>query len=265
MSRLLYNTLMNRFAYSTEFELDLTGKTLIVPVVSVANVSQLAADLLIASLSLHRIAIINAKFFVPVVGGREGGDGITTPLELYGKANGDLVIMQQRSPVLKSRKQEFVVALLDFIKSSSLGSVLFISGVDLSNRTDAQMFTSTYHIHPPNSPPLTTTALRALTSIPPYYTFAPLASPHDGVKDTAIPFIPGGGLTRRILSSLPSQWPVPTASMLQFVLEGDNRTDARQFAAAVAKVVGLKSLEHWTQPSSWQGLFGAPHDQALYG
>ena len=70
---------------------------------------------------------------------------------------------------------------------------------------------------------------------------------------------------RRILNSLPLQWPVPTASLLQFVLEGDNRTDARLFAAAVARVVGLDSLEHWTQPHSWQGLFGAPHDQSLYG
>jgi hypothetical protein len=39
----------------------------------------------------------------------------------------------------QSRKQDFIVALLDFVKSSSVGSVLFISGVDLSNRTDAQM------------------------------------------------------------------------------------------------------------------------------
>jgi proteasome assembly chaperone 2 len=118
--------------------------------------------------------------------------------------------------------------------------------------------TPTYQIHPPNSPPLTTTALRALTSVP-QYTF------YDGVKDSAIPFIPGGGLTRRILNSLPPQWPVPTASLLQFVLEGDNRRDAALFAAVAAKVVGLP-LEHWTQPNSWkQGLFGAPYDRTLYG
>jgi len=168
------------------------------------------------------------------------------------------VIMQQRSPVLKSRKQDFVLALLDFVKSSSFGSVLFVSGVDLSNRTDAQMFTPTCQIHPPNAPPLTTTALRALTSLP-QYTFS------DSVKDSVIPFIPGGGLTWRILNSLPPQWPVPTASLLRFVSEGDNRIDAALFAAAVAQVLGL-SIEHWTQPNSWrQGLFGAPHDGTLYG
>ena len=103
--------------------------------------------------------------------------------------------------------------------------------------------------------------LNVLTTIPPY-TFS---SPQSAVNDAAIPFIPGGGLTRRILSSIPPQWPIPTASLLQFVLEGDNRTDAGLFAAAVAKVVGLNSSENWTQPNSWQGLFGAPHDQTLYG
>lgn len=49
---------------------------------SVANVAQLAADLLIASLALKRVGIFDARDLIPVVGGREGGEeGITTPLE----------------------------------------------------------------------------------------------------------------------------------------------------------------------------------------
>lgn len=52
------------------------------PVVSTANVGQLAADLLISSLDLHRIGIFNPKDLVPVVGAREDdGPGVTTPLE----------------------------------------------------------------------------------------------------------------------------------------------------------------------------------------
>ena len=49
---------------------------------STANVSQLAVDLLIASLSLKQIGVFDARDLVPVVGGREDGEeGITTPLE----------------------------------------------------------------------------------------------------------------------------------------------------------------------------------------
>lgn len=49
---------------------------------STANVSQLAVDLLIASLSLKQVGIFDPRDLVPVVGGREDGEeGITTPFE----------------------------------------------------------------------------------------------------------------------------------------------------------------------------------------
>jgi hypothetical protein len=52
------------------------------PVVSTANVAQLAADLLITSLSLRRIGIFDPEHLVPVIGGREDQlGGFTTPLE----------------------------------------------------------------------------------------------------------------------------------------------------------------------------------------
>lgn len=87
------------------------------------------------------------------------------------------------------------------------------------------------------------------------------------MSDTRIPFIPGGGLTRRILSSLPQTWSIPTAALLQFVLEGDNREDAHLLAAVVAKVLGIDhAISEWKRPGSWeQGLFGTPHEQTLYG
>lgn len=52
------------------------------PIVSTANIGQLAVDLLIASFSLQRIAVFDPTYFVPVVGAREDGlEGITTALE----------------------------------------------------------------------------------------------------------------------------------------------------------------------------------------
>jgi len=50
--------------------------------VSAANVAQLAADLLIASLSLRLIGVFDSCDLVPVVGGRDDGEeGVSTPLE----------------------------------------------------------------------------------------------------------------------------------------------------------------------------------------
>lgn len=51
------------------------------------------------------------------------------------------------------------------------------------------------------------------------------------------PSFSGGGLTRRIYSSIQSGWTIPTGFLLIFALEGDNRADATLFAGAIAKIV----------------------------
>lgn len=54
------------------------------PIVSTANVPQLAADLLIASLDLKCIGIFDPQYLVPAIGGRDDDDnavGVTSPLE----------------------------------------------------------------------------------------------------------------------------------------------------------------------------------------
>jgi len=237
-------------------------------VVSTANVAQLAVDLMIATLSLVRVAVLDPRYCVPVVGAREDGlNGITTPIELYGRSDLDFVVIQQRSPILKSRKQEFIDIFLGFIETAKIGAVLLISGVDPLNRTDAQMITTTYQFRPKNSV-ISSTALQSLESLPiPAYTSPVQQEPQNPQENNTIPFIPGGGLTRRILNSLPDGWSVPTACLLQFVFEGDNQADANILASVVAKVIGVDgNCIPWKQPSSWrEGLFGAPHDQSLYG
>ncbi|KAF5326326.1 hypothetical protein D9611_000028 [Ephemerocybe angulata] len=253
------------FLYPTTPSASLAGKTLIVPIVSTANVAQLAADLLIASLGLQQVAILDPSYCIPVVGGREDGlEGITTPLELFGKPESRVVIIQQRSPVLVSRKQEFVDALLNFAQTSQFSAVLFLSGMDLSNRSDAQMITPTYQIRLPKSKAdLKGTHLQSLEDLP-----IPVYRSQGGPEgDDSIPFIPGGGLTRRILSSISQEWAIPTASLLQFVLEGDNAADAGMLAAVIVRVLELTVPgDQLRAPSSWKaGLFGSPHDQSLYG
>jgi hypothetical protein len=59
-------------------------------------------------------------------------------------------------------------------------------------------------------------------------------------KDGDIPFIPSGGLTRRMLQSLGPDWPIPTFALLHFVFEGDNRGDAGMLVALVNQVFELK-------------------------
>lgn len=71
--------------------------------------------------------------------------------------------------------------------------------------------------------------------IPPFLTRDP--TPNQTLLDT-IPLIPGSGLTRRIVTSLPASPSFPPVGViLEYVLEGDNRADAQMLATAVAKVL----------------------------
>jgi proteasome assembly chaperone 2 len=103
----------------------LLGITILIlsqPIISTANIGQLAVDLLIASLSLRCVGVFDARDLVPVVGGREDGKpGVTTPLEctfnalgilgigliyiaVYGREGVDILVIQQRSPALKASR-----------------------------------------------------------------------------------------------------------------------------------------------------------------
>src|ERR1700742_2804327 len=70
-------------------DFNLSSRRLFVPVVSTANLAQLAADLLICTLNLERIGFLDDAYLIPAVGARDqsqdgfGGSrgGISTSLE----------------------------------------------------------------------------------------------------------------------------------------------------------------------------------------
>lgn len=126
---------------------------------------------------------------------------------------------------------------------------------------------------PRNGPSVVQTSLHSVVSIPIYespvrrYIQPDEQSKQEEGHADSTPFIPGGGLTRHILASIPENWSIPTAAILQFAMEGDNRADANLLATVIAEVLHLDiPSPEWQQPRSWQeGLFGTPHDQTLYG
>lgn len=86
---------------------------------------------------------------------------------------------------------------------------------------------TTYHVIPNTGPatPLPPVLEELKTHIPPLSANAAAGS---------IPEIPGSGITRQLLSGLPASFP-PTGLILEYVLEGDNRADARILAGASAR------------------------------
>ncbi|KAG8896192.1 hypothetical protein FRB99_009025 [Tulasnella sp. 403] len=134
----------------------------------------------------------------------------------------------------QARKEEFVSSVIELIGRLELGTLLLLTGVDLSDRPEAHMGMPTFHLIPTQTkaqdlPPALT---QLVEHVPPFIT---TTHPAWGSE---IPIIPGSGLTRRIITSLPSGGTFPpTGVILEYTLEGDNRADARMLASAAAKCV----------------------------
>lgn len=254
-------------------------QTLVLPIISKGNVGQLACDLLIASLSLERIGFLDASALVPVVGARENGaKGVSTPLEVFSKSGCKLVVVQQRSPVLKSHKTQFIRSLLSWIRTSAFESVILLAGMDTTNRSDAHMHTPTYTLTPPASPSPPASMASVLSMIETYTVkeSKPFGDDSSAPSDPpAVPLIPGAGLTRRLFTSLPeaandygtgsATWSVPIVALLQYAFEGDNRGDAGMLLAIVNKLLDLQ-IQAVKEPESWhRGLYGSAHDGSLFG
>lgn len=191
--------------------------------------------------------------------------------------------------ILQARKESFQDSMLRFAQENDLGSILLLTGADVTNRSDSQMLyvaltnpsllkakgpscdsSPSYALLPPKSPSLENSKIQLIEKLP-LYRYEPSVGHLEGAESQlpkpATPIIPGGGLTRRLLSvfSMGLVKPIPIAAIVQFVVEGDNRGDAEFFARTVAQVLGLH-ISEWIQPPSWRiGLFGTPHDQSLYG
>ncbi|KAJ1019293.1 hypothetical protein NDA13_006210 [Ustilago tritici] len=253
----------------------LEGTTLLVPAVSIGSVPQLAIDLVLhhPDLKLRKVGRLDPSFCFPFVGPFDSADDddVTTALEVF--SNGTLTVMQQRSPVFKSRDSEYIPALTQWISSSNFTEVLWLSSIDAAARTDEEFSTPILHLLPPNasaSTPLLSTVSKRFPA------FKPPKNSHERVESSKVPNIPGSLLTRKLLrrvgeSSEGNQ--VKLGALLYFAAEGDTRQDAHNLANVVLLNLLTPSsepeLRGWgekvlKEPASWSALFGQPANSALY-
>ncbi|KAI9635853.1 PAC2 family-domain-containing protein [Dioszegia hungarica] len=232
--------------------------TLVVPSVSLANLPQLCVDLLITSLGLKRVGWIGKGDTVaPFAGRGEQGEVVTGGLEVYGSAEQGLYVIQQRSPTLKSKKDEHVELLRSFAEDSKFGFVLVLTSLDAANQDDAQLLAPHQHIAPPSTP-APSDVLDRLRSFPALSLSLASDRPptSDPQRSTAQypPFLPSAGLTRRLLAALQTT-STPHGCLTVWCAEGDNREDAYALTARVLYLLDNRP-EQIKEPRSWKGLFG---------
>ncbi|KAK8845498.1 hypothetical protein IAR55_006211 [Kwoniella newhampshirensis] len=254
------------------------GSTLILPAVSLGNVPQLTADLLVASLGLRRVGWIGKGDTVaPFAGAGEDGEIVTGGLEVYGQPGSEVYVVQQRSPTLKTKKDAHVALLHDFITANSFSSVMILTSLDAANQDDAQLLTPHQRVLPPHLPSSPPPPIQRLSDLFPPLNLNIDESAHSSFPSSSAtapypPFLPAAGLTRRLLSSLASE-NIAHGAVTAWCVEGDNRGDAIALAGVVLQTLGIENDVQLQEPSSWEGLFGTTEgwsggmgaDSELYG
>ncbi|KAK0568799.1 hypothetical protein OC861_001576 [Tilletia horrida] len=265
------------------------GHTLIVPAISIGSVPQLAVDLLIhhQALGLRYVGTFDSTAFcLPYAcppdsipdSARQGTDEspLGLSLQLYSNSATQLTVLQQRSPTLKSAKNEFVAALTQWAKSAKIAQILILGTLDAALRVDAEMDTPLVHLTSPGASSSQSALLQQLPKCCPQFRSDAahgLPSPAQAAQN-AVPYLPGAGLTRLWLQAGGNDLPV--GALLLFAHEGDNRGDAHMLAKVVVQFLSqaglLSSTQHkgpdvvdLKEPRSWLTVFGPQMDQAIYG
>ncbi|KAL2913824.1 Proteasome assembly chaperone 2 [Polyrhizophydium stewartii] len=239
----------------------LGGTTLLLPGPNgLGFVGQLALDLVIATLKLKRIGFLDSADVEAVVGvdsyGAWDPPAVHTAMEVFQGRVGDgpgaetITVLQIRSRVEKGRGVAFAGALAAWIAASGFSRVLLATAFDGTRRSDAQLNSSPLRFvqtGPANAgafPRIAELGWREMEPAEGLYTDSPSRIP------------PGGGLTRFLQDALTKR-ETPLTVLGWFAIEGDNMQDVCDLAAAIDALLQLRPKdEPWSQPRSWEHLYG---------
>jgi len=263
-------------AASAETTKDWTQHTLIIPSVSVGNVGQLSADLLISTLSPTLVGYFHSESVLPVVGNNPYASEncgkvsqLATAIQVFECTSSSykLVILQQRAPCIKGRSAEYVKELLQWIELCQFKQVVLLSSMFAQERIDRQITGSQVRY-------IATDKARKQMIAGDQTDLIQLESrPQDHLpgnehSSSHEPFIPGGGIAKQLFSKCSSA-DIAAVILLVFCSEGDNVYEALTLSSYVNTWLQLlppsdNSLAMWKIPSSWRLQFGCLADQILF-
>nr|UCK81622.1 proteasome assembly chaperone 2 [Arenicola marina] len=240
--------------------------TLLIPAVSVANVGQLATDLVISTLYMSKVGSLYDSSIIPLIGndpfaaqGASNVCNLSTAAEVYEDTSRHLVAVQLRSALVQGCRQQFLTRLMEWIESCGFRQVIILTSSYAHERRDEQLFGPQFrYVSSPKLDStedglrLSDTALKftKLERRPDHvYDYATRQSSHgDEEEVTSVGeepaqdaeeeavrqwskglFVPGGGYAKELLQKCMHRG-VAAAVLLMFVSEGDNALDAIRLA-----------------------------------
>ncbi|RNA31870.1 proteasome assembly chaperone 2 [Brachionus plicatilis] len=264
LDKLNYTVMENKFVKLSP-DSDWSEYTFVFASVSVGNIGQLAVDLLISSLSnTQKCGYLISNLVQPIAGHNafvQNSSDISLSCELYENSNLKLVLMQQRSPLLKGKRNQFVQILSDFIKQEKFRESVCLTSSHAYERLDSQ---------------LTGVQCRYLASDESNkknfdqnlnWKILEKRIDHNGNlstdQDPSLDFfIPGGGISQKFYkSSIENS--LNSTVLLVFAHEGNNIPETLQLVNYFNEWKNyLIKPSQWRIPISWKYLFGSTLDSA---
>lgn len=258
------------------------GYSLVVPAVSVGNVGQLATDVLISTLSLCKVGRLHDDSFLPVIGNDPfaaedscGKCHLMTAVEVFASTTHHLAVLQQRSPLVKEKRQQYVEKLMKWIKECKFTEVIVLTSSYSHERLDSQLTgTQLRYLMTPELLTASEAHVKESLKWEELELRPSLVGSHGEIDGEASEvFMPGAGIAKMMyLKCLEEK--IPVAVLLTFCSEGDNAGDALQlisylnswkmWAKCEESETKKKVTLAWKLPSSWKLMYGNRFDPILF-
>lgn len=231
---------------------DLTGFTLIIPGVSVGNVPQLAADLLIQTHSMKLTATIWHPGIIPCVGGDPYDDAspasISTACSLYADTAVKLAVLQIRSGIDLKYATKFIKELKNVIQNLKFEKVILLAS------------TFAYELHTISSGHFRYVSNEDVNESMKELSVSPME-----MDDIGRHVLHGAGIILKIFELLCDD--VRCTMLIKYVSEGDNRPDAYSMIELLYKYV--ECLRNFKMsdvqcPKSWMHVYGNPSPDGIF-
>lgn len=255
----------NKF-YKLSESSDWSEYTFIFASVSIGNIGQLASDLLISSLSnTQKAGYLLTDMVQPIIGHDpfiHNSTDLSLSCELYENKALKLVIFQQRAPLFKGKRDQFVQLLTDFIQKENFKESICLTSSNAMERIDAQLsgIQCRYLVSDIEKSTISEDLKWKVLEKRIDYN-----NNGDDKKELSS-FIPGGGISQKF-HKISQDKGLNSYVLIVFAHEGNNIPESIQLVNYLNEWKSLVSVNKgtnvmpWRIPISWKYLFGQSLDQ----
>lgn len=245
--------------------------TFIFPCVSVGNIGQLATDLLISTIPNLRKAgyLINNRLVQPIIGYdpyNQNSNDLCLSVEIYESVELSLVIMQQRAPLFKGKRNEFVKLLVEFIKSENFKEVICLTSSYAYERLDSQLYGSQCRFLLTGH--LKTDTIEELMNQLKWLHLEKrneMMVEDNKFNESRDAYIPGGGIAQKFHKICEDE-NINSKILIIFAHEGNNIPEAFNlinYLNQLKNYLNETKRNNWSMPISWRYLFGSNIDRQV--